>query len=299
MEQEDATRDASRTRRITDVKAGRHRLRFGERTLIMGILNVTPDSFSDGGRFVDGERAVEHGVEMEREGADVIDVGGESTRPGADPVSEADELRRIGPVIESLARRVNVPISVDTYHAKVARQALDLGATIINDVTALRGDPDMSRVVADSGSPVVLMHMLGEPRSMQQNPRYDDIVEDVGRFMEGRISAAVKAGVDMEQIIIDPGLGFGKTVEHNMELIARLRELRRLGRPVLAGHSRKSFIGRLTGVGPAELRIAGTITVGTMLIANGADMLRVHDVREAVESAKVADALTRSAHGQD
>ncbi|MBI4394167.1 MAG: dihydropteroate synthase [Euryarchaeota archaeon] len=281
------------------MKAGRHTLRFGERTLIMGILNVTPDSFSDGGRFVDTDRAIERGVEMEREGADVIDVGGESTRPGASPVPEEAELRRVGAVIEGLARRVEVPISVDTYHAKVAREALDLGADIINDVTALRGDPEMANVVADSGRPVVLMHMLGEPRFMQRDPVYGDVVAEVRRFMEERVAAAAKAGVGPHQVIIDPGLGFGKTFEHNLELIKRLPELSRLGYPLLVGHSRKSFIGRLTGVNDADRRIAGTIAVGTMLVSNRADMLRVHDVREAVESAKVADALTRSVHGQD
>jgi dihydropteroate synthase len=256
---------------------------------LMGVVNVTPDSFSDGGLYLDPARAIEHGQELERSGAAILDVGGESTRPGAAEVSVEEELRRVVPVISRLATG-QADVSVDTSKSAVAAAALDAGATIVNDVTALRGDPEMAALCAERGPTVILMHMAGNPRTMQRDPVYDDVMEDVGRFLSERVEAAVAAGVAEERIWLDPGIGFGKTAEHNLELLRRLSELRRLGRPLVVGASRKSFIGKLDGSGAGE-RLGGTVASSVLAAAEGADVLRVHDVAEMAEAMTVAAAI--------
>jgi dihydropteroate synthase len=264
----------------------------GDAAKLMGIVNVTPDSFSDGGLFLDASKAIEHGRQLAAEGADVLDIGGESTRPGADAVGPEEELARVGPVVEALAGRdgPGAAISIDTSKASVAEAALDLGAGIVNDVTALRADPELGALCAERDCDLILMHMLGTPRTMQEDPRYDDVVDDVRSFLAERVEAAVKAGVDEERIWIDPGIGFGKTVEHNCELLRRLGELRDLGRPVMVGTSRKSMIGKLTGAS-VEARLGGTIASNVIAYANGAEMLRVHDVGPMREALTVAEAI--------
>ena len=257
----------------------------------MGIVNVTPDSFSDGGLYLDADAAVRHGLELATAGADILDVGGESTRPGAEPVSADEETRRTEPVVEALAKKGHV-VSIDTSKASVAEAALDAGARVVNDVTALRGDPDLGALCADRRCDVVLMHMLGSPRTMQDDPRYDDVVDDVKGFLAGRLESAVAAGVAEERIWIDPGIGFGKTLEHNLELLRRLQELRDLGRPVIVGTSRKRFIGAITGRETGE-RIGGTVASNVLALANGADALRVHDVAAVKVALDAAEALTR------
>jgi dihydropteroate synthase len=257
---------------------------------VMGVVNVTPDSFSDGGRYLDPSAAVAHGLELEGEGAAILDVGGESTRPGARPVSETEELRRVVPVIEGLvARDARAQLSVDTYKASVAARALGAGATLVNDVTALRGDPGMAQVVAERGADCCLMHMLGEPRTMQEDPRYDDVVAEVKAFLEARMAFAVAEGVAEERILLDPGIGFGKTTEHNLELLRRVGELVALGRPVVIGTSRKSFLGRLTGQG-VDGRLPGTIATNVIAYERGARVFRVHDVRPVYDALAVAAA---------
>jgi dihydropteroate synthase len=256
----------------------------------MGVVNVTPDSFSDGGVNLLSEDAVASARRMVDEGAAIVDVGGESTRPGAEPVSAEEELRRVVPVLEAIAGEL--PVSIDTAKADVARKALELGAELVNDVTALRGDALLADVVADSGAYLCLMHMLGEPRTMQQDPRYDDVVDDVKGFLEQRLRFAVDAGIPEERICLDPGIGFGKTVEHNFELIRRLDELTALGRPIVVGFSRKSSLGRILGdpearTGPLSASIAAAVAA----YERGATILRVHDVREHVEALTAAQAV--------
>jgi dihydropteroate synthase len=264
--------------------------RVGVDFKIMGVINVTPDSFSDGGRYLDAEAAIAHGLSLEAEGADILDVGGESTRPGAAPVPEGEELRRVIPVIEGLiAGGARAQISIDTSKAAVAVRALQAGATFVNDVTAFRGDAKMAGVVADADADCCLMHMLGEPRTMQDNPRYDDVVGDIKAFLEERTAAAVAAGIGLERILIDPGIGFGKTLEHNLELLRRLDELVELGRPVVIGTSRKSFLGRLTGREDPDDRLAGTIATNVLAYERGGRVFRVHEV------APVRDALAVTA----
>jgi dihydropteroate synthase len=258
-------------------------------THLMGVVNVTPDSFSDGGLFLDPEAAVAHGLELAEAGAEILDVGGESTRPGAEPVGEEEELRRVVPVIQGL-REAGSRISVDTSKATVAAAALNAGAEIVNDVTALRGDPEMAALCAERGATVVLMHMLGEPRTMQEDPRYEDVVADVKAFLAERLEAAAAAGIDEERVWLDPGIGFGKTGAHNMELLRRLAELRELGRPLVVGPSRKSFIGKVDG-SPADGRLGGTIASSVLAAAEGADVLRVHDVAEVRQALAVAAAI--------
>jgi dihydropteroate synthase len=258
----------------------------------MGVVNVTPDSFSDGGLFLDTSAAVEHGLRLAEEGADLLDVGGESTRPGSEPVDAAEEIARAVPVIERLAAAGSVPVSIDTMKSEVARAALAAGATMVNDVTALRHDPEMLEVVARSGASLCLMHMLGEPRTMQDDPRYDDVVSEVAAFLEERLAFATDAGIPEERICLDPGIGFGKTVEHNLELLARLDEIVALGRPVVVGASRKRFLGRILGdsdalVGP----VAAGVAVAVMAYERGASIFRVHDVREHVQALAAARAL--------
>lgn len=257
---------------------------------IMGVVNVTPDSFSDGGRYLEARAAIEHGLELEAEGAAILDVGGESTRPGADPVSEDEELRRVIPVIEGLIEDgAGARISIDTSKSGVAARALRDGATLVNDVTALRGDPDMAGVVAASGAECCLMHMLGDPRTMQDNPHYDDVVDDIKAFLTERMAFAVGAGIAEERILLDPGIGFGKTVHHNLELLRRLGEFLDLGRPVVIGTSRKTFLGRLTGREAPDERVAATVATNVLAYERGARVFRVHDV------APVHDALTVTA----
>jgi dihydropteroate synthase len=259
---------------------------------LMGIVNVTPDSFSDGGEFLDAERAIAHGRELAGEGADILDVGGESTRPGAERVDAAEELDRVLPVVEGLAGEgeATPPVSIDTSKRAVAEAALDAGAEIVNDVTALRAEPELAALCAERGCELALMHMLGDPRTMQDDPRYDDVVDDVKAFLSERIEFAVSQGVDEERIWVDPGIGFGKTVEHNLELHRRLGELRELGRPIVFGSSRKSFIGKLTGAEVGE-RLGGTIASNVIAYANGADVLRVHDVGPMRQALTVAEAI--------
>jgi dihydropteroate synthase len=256
----------------------------------MGIVNVTPDSFSDGGEFLDSERAIAHGRELAGEGADVLDVGGESTRPGAEAVNAEEELARVGPVVEALAQDEGPPVSIDTSKLAVAEAALGAGAEIVNDVTALRAEPALAGLCAQRGCEVVLMHMLGDPRTMQENPTYDDVVDDVKAFLADRIEFAVSEGIDEERIWIDPGIGFGKTVEHNLELHRRLGELSSLGRPIVFGSSRKSFIGKLTGAEVGD-RLGGTVASNVIAYVNGARMLRVHEVAPMRQAAAVASAL--------
>jgi len=256
---------------------------------LMGVLNVTPDSFSDGGRFLEPAAAVAQGLELAREGAAIIDVGGESTRPGAEAVGEAEELRRVVPVIEGLrAAGVDAQISIDTSKAAVARAAIDAGASLVNDVSAFRHDPEMAALVAERGVDCCLMHMRGEPRTMQVEPRYDDVVGEVRDFLSQRAEFAIAAGIDPARIIVDPGIGFGKAVEHNLALLARIEELVAIGFPILVGTSRKSFLGRITGR-PTDERVAATIATCVMAFERGATHFRVHDV------APVADALAVAA----
>ena len=270
----------------------RGRLRLGRRTAIMGILNVTPDSFSDGGSFVSKKRAVEHGLAMCENGAGILDIGGESTRPGAQAVDADDERRRVIPVIEALAGQIDQPISIDTSKADVAKDALAAGAQIINDVTGLSGDPEMPGVAAESGAPVVLMHLRGSPRSMQRRPRYHDVISQIAGYLWSRIDEAVAAGVAQSQIVIDPGIGFGKTVGHNLEIMRRLHELRSLGQPILIGASRKAFIGKVLDV-PVDQRQWGTAATVSWAVSQGAHIVRVHDVAEAVRVARMTEAMMR------
>jgi dihydropteroate synthase len=256
---------------------------------LMGILNVTPDSFSDGGLYLDPEAAVAHGAALAAAGAAILDVGGESTRPGAQKVTVEEELRRVLPVVEGLAL-AGPEISVDTSKHAVAAAALEAGAGIVNDVTALRGDPETAAVCAGAGATVVLMHMAGTPRTMQDDPRYDDVVAEVKAFLGERLQAALSAGIAEDRVWLDPGIGFGKTAEHNLELLRRLGELRELGCPLVVGTSRKSFIGRLDGSGAGE-RLGGTIASSVLAAAEGADVLRVHDVAEVREAVAVAEAI--------
>ena len=255
---------------------------------LMGVVNVTPDSFSDGGLYLDAEAAIRHGEELVGDGAVILDVGGESTRPGAEPVDQAEELRRVAPVVAGLAGKATV--SIDTSKAAVAEAAIETGAEIVNDVTALRGDPEMAALCAERGVGVVLMHMPGSPRTMQDDPRYGDVVDDVRAFLGERTEAAVAAGIDEERIWVDPGIGFGKTLKHNLELLRRLGELRELGRPLVIGASRKSFIGRVDG-SEVEDRIGGSIASSVLAAAEGADVLRIHDVAEMAQALRVAEAI--------
>jgi dihydropteroate synthase len=256
--------------------------------VVMGVVNVTPDSFTDGGLFLEPDAAIDHGEQLALEGAEIIDVGGESTRPGAEPVPEDEERRRIEPVVERLAEAGHA-ISIDTTKVGVARAALDAGAKIVNDVSAFRFDPELAGLVAERGAACCLMHMLGEPRTMQEDPHYDDVVAEVKAFLEQRLAFAVSEGVPEERVWLDPGIGFGKTVGHNLQLLRRLREIVAIGRPVVIGTSRKSFLGKLTGGKAEGERLPGTIATNVIALERGASVFRVHDV------AAVADALTVAA----
>ena len=261
---------------------------FASSTHIMGILNVTPDSFSDGGKYSDTRQAVDRALRMVDEGADIIDVGGESTRPGSDPVAVEEEIHRVLPVIEELSEKTLIPISIDTYKSEVAEKALQAGACIVNDVSGLSFDPLMTSTIAKHGASVVIMHMLGTPKTMQRDPVYDDVVNDVVRFLGQQSTKAQSAGI--RQIIVDPGLGFGKTLQHNIELMQNLSTLRQLGYPVLVGPSRKSFLGAILDL-PVDERLEGTAAAVALCIRNGASIVRVHDVREMKRVALVADVL--------
>jgi dihydropteroate synthase len=259
---------------------------------VMGVVNVTPDSFSDGGEFLDPGAAVAHGLELAEQGAGVLDIGGESTRPGADPVGAEEELRRVAPVIAALADQGagGAAISIDTTKSAVAEAALDAGASIVNDVSALRHDPELAGLVAGRSAGCCLMHMLGEPRTMQRDPRYDDVVSEVKAFLEERMAFAVAEGIAEERIWLDPGIGFGKTVEHNLELLRRLGEIVALGRPVVVGTSRKSFLGKLAGGRDEAHRLPGTIATNVLAAERGATVFRVHDVGPVVDALAVAAA---------
>jgi dihydropteroate synthase len=278
-------------------KEPRNTVGVGDRTLgpgpvLVGVLNVTPDSFSDGGDFLNPGKAASHAAVMLDEGAEIIDVGGESTRPGSDPVSQEEEVRRVVPVIRAiLADRPDAIISIDTYRAATAEAALEAGARIVNDVTALRRDPRMAALAADAGCPMILMHMLGEPKTMQRDPSYDDVVREVRDFLARRAEQAIAAGVEPENIILDPGIGFGKTLEHNLALLRHLDSLVELGFPVLFGASRKRFIGRITGVEDARGRVSGTVAANVLAYERGATFFRVHDVRPNREALAVAEAV--------
>jgi len=256
----------------------------------MGILNVTPDSFSDGGLFFSCDAAVAHGEKLAEDGADIIDIGGESTRPFSESVSIEEEGRRVLPVIEKLAKRVSIPISIDTTKAIIARKAIESGASIINDISAMYSDPDMMGVAAKYGVPVVIMHMKGNPSTMQKNPVYGSLMDEIISFLNTAINRAEAGGINRERIIIDPGIGFGKTLVHNLQILKRLKELKSLGRPILVGTSRKSFIGRMLNAEPME-RISGTVASCVLAAGNGANILRVHDVKEVSQALKITDAI--------
>src|SRR5919107_1542476 len=269
-------------------------LTFGPDPVLMGVLNVTPDSFSDGGEFLGAEPAVLHAEKMFDEGAQVIDVGGESTRPGSEPVSPEEELRRVLPVIQGiLSACPDSIVSIDTYRFSIAEAALDAGARAVNDVTAL-GDPRMAGLMAERGCPIILMHMLSEPKSMQQDPRYEDVVREVRDFLAERAERAIRAGVEPENIILDPGIGFGKTMEHNLMLLKRLDSLVELGFPVLVGVSRKSFLGKITGSEDPKSRLFGTMAANVLAYERGANLFRVHDVQANKEALAVAAAIRRT-----
>ncbi|MEJ2587141.1 MAG: dihydropteroate synthase [Deltaproteobacteria bacterium] len=260
------------------------------RTHIMGILNVTPDSFSDGGRYFDTQKAIEHGFRMAEEGADIIDVGGESTRPYAKKLSTDEEIARVLPVIEALSGALSIPISIDTYKARVAHEALDAGAAIINDVSALRFDPEMASVAAEAGVPVILMHMKGVPQDMQDQPHYDNLILEVMNFLQDALDRAAAAGIRREMTVVDPGIGFGKTFDHNLKILRELAQFQTLERPILLGCSNKAFIGHILKKEPHE-RVTGSMAAAAVGAMNGANILRVHHVKKAVETVKIVDAI--------
>jgi len=264
----------------------------------MGALNVTPDSFSDGGLFFDKDRAVEQGMAMAQEGADIVDVGGESTRPYSERISVQEELDRVIPVVEVLGKELHVPVSIDTIKAKVAEEALRAGASMVNDVSALRFDPDMVRVAAEAGVPVILMHMKGMPDHMQDRPVYGNLLGEITAFLDDALERARRGGISPEMTIVDPGIGFGKTFDHNLEILKELGKLRRLGRPILIGTSRKAFIGHILKKEATE-REAGTMATLAAAVMNGAHIVRAHDVKKAVETVRIIDAIKRGRVQED
>jgi len=267
---------------------------LGPRTHVMGILNVTPDSFSDGGQFAEQGSALDHARKMVSQGADIIDVGGESTRPGAKPLSEEDELGRILPIIERLSTEITVPVSVDTYKSSVAKKALAAGASIINDISGLRFSPDMARVAADHGAAVVIMHIKGTPRDMQVNPEYRDVIAEIIAYLDESAGIALSAGIPRDRIMIDPGIGFGKTLEHNLTILQRLDELRSLGFPIVLGTSRKRFIGTVLDTAEPKDRVEGSAATVALGIRHGASIVRVHDVAYMTKVARMTDAVVRA-----
>jgi len=286
----------SRETRTLEIRGRRFTL--GPRVWLMGIVNVTPDSFSDGGVYFDPRKAVERGLELVADGADIVDVGGESTRPGSRPVPAAEEIGRILPVIEGLRRQTRALLSVDSTKAAVAQAALDAGADIVNDTSAFRFDPAMPGVVARAGAGAVLMHMQGTPLTMQNAPHYDDLLGEIGAFLSDRIRVAEAAGIPRERLIVDPGLGFGKTVEHNLELLRRQADLQALGRPLLLGFSRKAFLGAILDLPPGE-RLEGTIAAAVLSAERGAHILRVHDVGPVARAVRAAEAILGTAAADD
>lgn len=282
------------------LKIGNKDFEIGKRTIIMGVLNVTPDSFSDGGKFFSLEDAVKHAIKMEKDGADIIDIGGESTRPGAKAISLNEEMNRVIPVLEELVKKIKILISVDTYKSEIAKKALDLGASMVNDITALRGDKNLAKIVADYDVPICLMHMKGSPRDMQINPIYDDVVKEIHDFLKERSDYAISCGIKKENIIIDPGIGFGKRtgkrIEDNCEILRRLSELKDLGFPIMVGASRKTFIGNICGGDkplPVSDRLEGSLAAACIAVANGADIVRVHDVKETRRCVDIVDCIIR------
>jgi len=271
-------------------ECGRYKLQLN-RTLVMGILNVTYDSFYDGGRYSRVEDAIERTREMVSQGADIIDIGGESTRPGSEPVSLDEEIQRVVPLIKSLSKKIKIPISIDSYKPEVVKKALDAGAMMINDTYGLRSS-GMAEIVAESKLPVVIMHMQGTPKNMQENPKYKNVVKEIKEFFVERTEYAMNRGVKKSQIILDPGIGFGKTLEHNLAILRNISEFKKLGYPLLVGPSRKSFIGKILDL-PVEERLEGTIASAALIASQGADIVRVHDVKEIVRALKVADAIVK------
>jgi dihydropteroate synthase len=268
-------------------------LDFSQKTHIMGILNVTPDSFSDGGQYFDKSTAVKRAIQMVEDGADIIDIGGESTRPGSQPLAIEEELRRTLPVIEALTKEINTPISIDTYKSEVAKRALDVGAAMVNDISGLRFDPEMPKVVSAYKIPVVIMHIKGTPKDMQKNPVYEALIPEIMDYLRDSIRSAKESGIAEDMIIIDPGIGFGKTFEDNLEIIHNLHNFTLLEKPVLVGLSRKAFIGKILDNVPAGERLEGTAAATAISIINGANIIRVHDVKEMIKVAKVANAVKR------
>lgn len=267
-------------------------LPYSDRTYVMGVLNVTPDSFYDKGRFFDQKKAVKHALDMERDGADIIDVGGESTRPGASDIGAKEELRRVVPVIRAISKKVKATISIDTRKAEVALAALKAGASIVNDVSALNADPCMAGVVAKYRAGIILMHMKGEPKDMQASPRYADAVRDIIKSLKKAIALAKRAGIKDDKIIIDPGIGFGKTTEHNLEILHSLKDFKKLGYPLCVGTSRKSFIGKILGSEDPEDRLAGSLATAAVSAMNGANIIRAHDVAYTRQVLKIVDSIT-------
>jgi len=282
------------------LKIGDKSFNLNEKTLVMGILNVTPDSFSDGGQFFSVENAVKHALQMQKDGADIIDIGGESTRPSADAVSLDEELNRVIPMVEELSGKLSIPISVDTYKSKIAKKTLDIGADMINDITALKGDKLLAGVIADFDVPVCLMHMKGNPRNMQKNPQYDDIIREISSFLKERSEYAMFCDIKKENIVIDPGLGFGKRtgrgVEDNCKILRHLSDLKKLGFPMLVGASRKTFIGNVCNPKnplPTSERLEGSLAAACIAIINGADIIRTHDVKETRRCIDLVDCVIR------
>jgi dihydropteroate synthase len=272
-------------------KIGERVFNVSSQGLIMGVLNVTPDSFSDGGNFFAPEEAIERGVKMALEGADIIDIGGESTRPGAEPIAVAEELRRVIPVIEKLRAKIDVPISIDSSKAEVARAAIQAGASIVNDITGGRGDEGMLPLIAETNSALIIMHMQGTPRTMQNQPRYSDVVSEIADFFRQQYARAIGYNIDPMAIAFDPGIGFGKTLDHNLEVLAQLERLRTHDRPIVVGVSRKSFLGKLVNSREIEHRLAPAVALTSLLRARGADVFRVHDVKENVGALRVTEAI--------
>ncbi len=266
---------------------------FSKKTYIMGILNVTPDSFSDGGLYFDKATAVKRALQMVEEGADIIDIGGESTRPGSEPVTIEEELKRTIPVIKALARKIEIPLCIDTYKSEVAKRALDAGASMVNDISALRFDPLMPAVVSEYKVPAVIMHIRGNPKDMQQNPLYEALIPEILDYLRAGMIIARQAGISEDMIVIDPGIGFGKTFDHNLQIIHNLQEFNQFRKPILIGLSRKAFIGKILGDVPVTERLEGTAAAVAISITNGANIIRVHDVKQMVKVAKVADAIKK------
>jgi dihydropteroate synthase len=275
------------------LKIRRHRFDLSKRPLVMGVLNVTPDSFSDGGKYLDIKSACKRAMQIEKEGADILDIGGESTRPGSLLVSIDDELNRIMPVIERLKDKLKIPISVDTNKYEVARCALKQGACIINDISGLHGDKRLASLCAKHSAGIIIMHMRGKPRTMQKRPFYNNLLKDIADYLKEGIAAALSAGIRRESVVIDPGIGFGKTLRHNLSIIKNIDYFRQSGYPLLIGASRKSFLGRVTGLDTGQ-RLAPTIAVNAIAVYCGADIIRVHDVRESIAALKMADCIKKS-----